>query len=46
MSLDFVDFMVGLGGSGFWGGNPPINPKVSGSVGSNPLPTVKLVISG
>ena len=45
MSLDFVDFMVGLGGSGFWGGNPPINPNVSGSVGSNPLPTVKLVIS-
>ena len=46
MSPDFVDFMVGLGGSGFWGGNPPINPKVSGSVGSNPLLTVELVILG
>ena len=46
MSPDFVDFMVGSGGSGFWGGNPPIDPKVLGSVGSNPLPTVELVVSG
>ena len=46
MSLDFVDFMVGSGGSGFWGGNPPIDPKVLGSVGSNPLPTIELVVSG
>ena len=46
MSPDFVDFMVKSGGSGFWGGNPPIDPKVSSSVGSNPLPTVELVVSG
>ena len=35
MLLDFVDFMVGSGGLGFWGGNPPTDPKVSGFVGGN-----------
>ena len=46
MSPDFVDFMVRSGGSGFWKGNPPTEPKVSGSVGGDPLSTVKLVGSG
>ena len=43
---DFVAFMVGSGGSGFWGGNPPAARKGSGSVGGDPLPTVRLVGSG
>ena len=43
MLPDVVDLMVGSGGSGFWGGNPPIDLKGSGSVGGNPLPTVGLV---
>ena len=46
MSPYFVDFMVRSGGSGFWGGNPPIDLKVLGSVGGNPLSTVGLVSSG
>ena len=32
MSPDFVDFMVGSSGSGFWGGNPPTDLRVSSSV--------------
>ena len=35
--------MVGLGGSGFWGGNPPANPKGSGSMGGDPPPTLEVV---
>ena len=46
MLLDFVDFMVGSGGSGFWGGNPPTDPRVSGFVDGDPSPTVGLVGSG
>ena len=37
------DLMVGSGGSGFWGGNPPTDPKGSGSVHADPLPTIELV---
>ena len=44
--LDFVDFMVRSGGSGFWGGNPPIDSKVSGFVGGKSSPTVELASSG
>ena len=46
MSPDFVDLVVGSGGSGFGGGNPPTEPKGSGSVGGDPQPTVGLVGSG
>ena len=46
MSPDFVDFMVGLGGSAFWRRNPPTNPKVSGSVDGDLSPTIELVSSG
>ena len=46
MSPDVVDLMVGSGGSGFGGGNPPTDPKGSGSVGGDPQPTVELVGSG
>ena len=43
---DFVAFMVGSGGSGFWGGNPPADRKGSGFVGGNPPLTVGVVDSG
>ena len=43
MSPYVVDLMVGLGGLGFWGGNPPTDPKGSGSVGGNLPSTVGLV---
>ena len=33
--------MIGLGGSGFGGGNPPTNSKVLGSVGGDPQSTSK-----
>ena len=46
ISPDFVDFMVGSSGSGFWGGNPPANPKGSGPVGGDSSVTVKLIGSG
>ena len=46
MLSDIVDVMVGSGGSGFGGGNPPTKPKGSCSVGGNPQPTVGLVGSG
>ena len=46
MSSDVVDLVVGSGGSGFGGGNPPTEPKGSGSVGGDPQPTVGLVGSG
>ena len=46
MLLDFVDFMVGSGGSGFWGRNPPTDPRVSGFVDGDLPPIVKLVGSG
>ena len=46
MSPDVVDLVVGSGGSGFGGGNPPTEPKGSGSVGGDPQPTVGLVGSG
>ena len=46
MSPDVVDLVVGSGGSGFGGGNPPTKPKGSCSVGGNPKPTVGLVGSG
>ena len=45
MLPDFVDFMVGSGGSSFWGGNPLTDPKVSGSMVGDPSPTVGLVSS-
>ena len=41
--LDFVDFMVKSGGSGFWGGNPPADPKGSGPMGGNLPETVGLI---
>ena len=41
--MDFIDFMVGSGCSGFWGGNPPTNPKESGSEDEDLPPTVGLV---
>ena len=44
--LDFVDFMVRSGGLGFWGGNPPIDSKVSGFVGGKSPLTVELASSG
>ena len=43
ISLDFVDFMVKSGGSGFWGGNPPADPKGSGPMGGNLPETVGLI---
>ena len=46
MSPDVVDLVVGSGGSGFGGGNPPTEPKGSGSVGGDLQPTVGLVGSG
>ena len=46
MSPDVVDLVVESGGSGFGGGNPPTEPKGSGSVGGDPQPTVGLVGSG
>ena len=46
MSPDVVDLVVGSGGSGFGGGNPPTEPKGSGSVGGDPQSTVGLVGSG
>ena len=46
ISPDFVDFMVGSSGSGFWGGNPPANPKGSGPVGGDLSVTVELIGSG
>ena len=46
ISPDFVAFMVGSGGLSFWGGNPPVDPKGSGSVGGDPPPTVGVVGSG
>ena len=46
MSLDVVEVMVESGGSSFWGGNPPTDPKGSGSVGGDPPPTIGLVGSG
>ena len=36
MSPDVVDLVVGSGGSGFGGGNPPTEPKGLGSVGGDP----------
>ena len=46
ISPDFVDFMVGSGGSGFWGGNLPGDPKGSGPVGGNSPETIGLIGSG
>ena len=46
MSPDAVDLVVGSDGSSFGGGNPPTEPKGSGSVGGDPQPTVGLVGSG
>ena len=43
MSLNVVEMMVGSGGSGFWGENPPTDPKGLGSVGGDPPPTIGLV---
>ena len=43
---DFVDFMVGSSGSGFWGGNLLADPKGSGLVGGNVLETIRLIDSG
>ena len=43
---DFVGFMVGSGGSGFWGGNSLADPKGSGPVGGNLPETVGLIGSG
>ena len=45
MLSDVVEVMVELGGSGFWGGNLPVDPKGSGSVSGDPPPTVGLVSS-
>ena len=44
--LDFVDFMVRSSGSGFWGGNPPIDSKVSGFVGGKSPLIIELASSG
>ena len=38
--------MVESGGSGFWGGNPPADPKGSSFMGGDPPLTVGLVGSG
>ncbi|KAL0012940.1 hypothetical protein SO802_000009 [Lithocarpus litseifolius] len=38
--------MVGSGGSGFWEGNPPADPKGSGFVGGDPPAPVGLIGSG
>lgn len=46
MSSNFVDFMIGSGGQGFWGENPPTDPKLLGSVDGDPSLTVGLVSSG
>ena len=46
ISSDFVAFMNKSGGLGFWGGNPPVDPKGSGSVGGDPPPTVGVVGPG
>ena len=46
ISPDFFDFMVGSSGLGFLGGNLPTDPKGSGSMGGNLLPTIGLVDSG
>ena len=46
MSPDVVDLVVGSGGSGFGGGNPPTKSKGSGSVGGDLQPIVGLVGSG
>ena len=46
ISPDFVDFLVGSGGSGFWGGNPLADSNGLGSVGGDPSLTVGLVGSG
>ena len=46
MLSDVVEVMVELGGSGFWGGNPPTNLKGSSSVGGDLPSTVKLVCLG
>ena len=46
ISPDFVDFMVKSGGSGFWGGNPPADPKGSGPMGGDPPATFGLIDSG
>ena len=43
---DFVDFMVGLCGSGFWGGNLPADPNGSGLMGGDPPATIRLISSG
>ena len=43
MSLNVVEMMVGSGGLGFWGENPPTDPKGLGSVGGDPPPTIGLV---
>ena len=43
MLSGIVDVMVGSSGSGFWGGNPPTNPKGSGYVGGDLPPTVGFV---
>ena len=43
MLLDVVEVMVELGGSGFWGGNPPTDLKGLGYVGGNLSPTIGLV---
>ena len=44
MLSDDVDVMVGSSGSGFWGGNPPTDPKGSGYVGGDLPPTIGLVV--
>ena len=46
MLPDVVDVMVGSSGSGFWGGNPPTDPKGSSYVGGDLPPTIGLVGSG
>ena len=46
ISSDFIDFMVGSGGSDFWGVNPPAHSKGSGLVGGNSLETIGLIGSG
>lgn len=37
--------MIGLGGSGFGGGNSPTDPKVLDSEGGDPPPTARVVDS-
>ena len=44
ISLEVYGFMIGSGCSGFGRGKPPTNLKASGFVGSDPPPTVEVLV--